>query len=61
MSGEDTELDRTVIIIRIPNSFIQEMSDHGLETKRRKINSEIKGHVYLRAYQDGNNSNRSRR
>lgn len=59
MSGEDTELDRTVID-EIGDPLIhllRNAADHGLETKEERINSgkpEV-GHVYLRAYQDGNN------
>lgn len=59
MSGEDTELDRTVIdeIGEPLIHLLRNAADHGLETKEERINSgkpEV-GHVYLRAYQDGNN------
>ena len=59
MSGEETELDRTVIdeigdplIHLLRNSM-----DHGIETSDvRKSNGKPEtGHIYLRAYQDGNN------
>jgi len=59
MSGEDTELDRTVID-EIGDPLIhllRNAADHGLETKEERLHSgkpEI-GHIYLRAYQDGNN------
>lgn len=58
MSGEETELDRTVIdeigdplIHLIRNSI-----DHGIEEKEERIrnNKPANGTVYLRAYQDGN-------
>ncbi|HNR03979.1 MAG TPA: chemotaxis protein CheA [Bacillota bacterium] len=58
MSGEDTELDRTVIdeigdplIHLIRNSI-----DHGIEEKEERIknNKPANGTVNLRAYQDGN-------
>lgn len=59
MSGEETELDRTVIdeigdpLIHI----LRNSADHGLETheKRLKANKPIVGNIYLRAFQDGNN------
>jgi len=59
MSGEDTELDRTVIdeigepLIHI----LRNSADHGLETReeRKKMNKPPVGNIYLRAYQDGNN------
>jgi two-component system chemotaxis sensor kinase CheA len=59
MSGEETELDRTVIdeigdpLIHI----LRNSADHGLETheKRLKANKPIAGNIYLRAFQDGNN------
>ncbi len=59
MSGEETELDRTVIdeigdpLIHI----LRNSADHGLENKaeREKAGKEAAGHIYLRAYQDGNN------
>lgn len=59
MSGEETELDRTVID-EIGDPLIhllRNAADHGLETTEERIQngkSEV-GHVYLRAYQDGNN------
>lgn len=58
MTGEETELDRTVIdeigdplIHLIRNSI-----DHGIESKeeRVKINKSIDGKLFLKAYQDGN-------
>ena len=59
MSGEDTELDRTVIdeigdpLIHI----LRNSADHGLETReeRAATNKPSPGNIYLRAYQDGNN------
>ncbi|MFP4697269.1 MAG: chemotaxis protein CheW [Eubacteriales bacterium] len=59
MSGEDTELDRTVIDeIGDPLvHLLRNAADHGLETtEKRKSNgkSEV-GNVNLTAYQDGNN------
>lgn len=59
MSGEDTEVDRTVIdeigdplIHLIRNSI-----DHGIETPedRKMANKDELGTVYLRSYPDGNN------
>ncbi|TAH60464.1 MAG: chemotaxis protein CheA, partial [Gottschalkiaceae bacterium] len=58
MSGEETELDRTVIdeigdplIHLIRNSI-----DHGIEDKEERIknNKPVEGTVLLKAYQDGN-------
>lgn len=59
MSGEETELDRTVID-EIGDPLIhllRNSADHGLETleKRRKLGKPDEGNIYLRAYQDGNN------
>ncbi|MGI6085998.1 MAG: chemotaxis protein CheA [Acetivibrionales bacterium] len=59
MSGEETELDRTVIdeigdpLIHI----LRNSADHGLEThaQRLKVNKPSVGNIYLRAFQDGNN------
>ncbi|NLE26053.1 MAG: chemotaxis protein CheA [Clostridiaceae bacterium] len=59
MSGEETELDRTVIdeigdpLIHI----LRNSADHGLETQeqRLKTNKPSVGNIYLRAFQDGNN------
>lgn len=59
MSGEETELDRTVIdeigdpLVHI----IRNSGDHGLETPdvRIKQGKDPVGHVELKAYQDGNN------
>ena len=59
MSGEETELDRTVIdeigdpLIHI----LRNSSDHGIETheERLKANKPSVGNIYLRAFQDGNN------
>ncbi|HYE10055.1 MAG TPA: chemotaxis protein CheA, partial [Patescibacteria group bacterium] len=58
LSGEETELDRTVIdeigdplIHLIRNSI-----DHGIEDKEERTNKgkAVTGNLYLRAYQDGN-------
>ena len=59
MSGEETELDRTVIdeigdpLIHI----LRNAADHGLETpeKRTEVGKPKAGTINLRAYQDGNN------
>ncbi len=59
MSGEETELDRTVIdeigdpLIHI----LRNSADHGLETheERAKTGKTTFGNIYLRAFQDGNN------
>jgi len=59
MSGEETELDRTVIdeigdpLIHI----LRNSADHGIETReeRKRLNKPPGGSIYLRAYQDGNN------
>ncbi|NLL96514.1 MAG: chemotaxis protein CheA [Clostridiaceae bacterium] len=59
MSGEETELDRTVIdeigdpLIHI----LRNSADHGLETheERAKTGKPTFGNIYLRAFQDGNN------
>lgn len=58
MSGEETELDRTVID-EIGDPLIhllRNAADHGLETteERRKIGKDPKGIIRLDAYQDGN-------
>lgn len=58
ISGEETELDRTVIdeigdpLIHLIRNAI----DHGIENKTERANNNKKavGNVYLRAYQDGN-------
>ena len=58
MSGEETELDRTVIdeigdpLIHLIRNAI----DHGVEGKEERINNgkSSTGNVFLRAYQDGN-------
>lgn len=59
MSGEETELDRTVIDeIGDPLvHLIRNAGDHGLETPEVRIRNgkDAKGNVYLKAYQDGNN------
>lgn len=58
MSGEETELDRTVID-EIGDPLIhllRNSADHGIEPHEKRMEtgkSEI-GHIYLRAYQDGN-------
>jgi len=59
MSGEETELDRTVIdeigdpLIHI----LRNSADHGLETQEERIRAGKPpiGNIFLRAYQDGNN------
>ena len=59
MSGEETELDRTVIdeigdpLIHI----IRNSADHGLEKPedRKAKGKDTTGNIWLRAYQDGNN------
>lgn len=58
MSGEETELDRTVID-EIGDPLIhllRNAADHGLETteERRKLGKDPKGTIRLQAYQDGN-------
>ena len=59
MSGEETELDRTVIDeIGDPLvHLIRNAGDHGLETPDTRVRSgkDATGNVYLKAYQDGNN------
>lgn len=58
MSGEETELDRTVIdeigdpLIHI----LRNSADHGIESleDRIKANKPTVGNIYLRAFQDGN-------
>lgn len=59
MSGEETELDRTVIDeIGDPLvHLIRNAADHGLETpaERLKAGKDETGHIFLEAYQDGNN------
>jgi len=59
MSGEDTELDRTVID-EIGDPLIhllRNSADHGIESldKRREVGKPDAGQINLRAYQDGNN------
>lgn len=59
MSGEETELDRTVVdeigdpLIHI----LRNAADHGLETIEERIaaGKPKTGHITLKAYQDGNN------
>lgn len=58
MSGEDTELDRTVID-EIGDPLIhllRNAADHGLETTKERIDAgkDPKGTIKLQAYQDGN-------
>lgn len=58
MSGEETELDRTVID-EIGDPLIhllRNAADHGLETteERKRIGKDLKGTIKLQAYQDGN-------
>jgi two-component system chemotaxis sensor kinase CheA len=59
MTGEDTELDRTVIDeIGDPlMHLLRNSADHGLEDAetRKKLGKPEKGSVFLDAYQDGNN------
>jgi len=59
MSGEETEVDRTVIDeIGDPLvHLIRNAIDHGIETpeERQKMGKPSKGKIYLRAYHDGNN------
>lgn len=59
MSGEETELDRTVIDeIGDPLvHLIRNAADHGLETPEERIakGKDAVGRVELKAYQDGNN------
>lgn len=59
MSGEETELDRTVID-EIGDPLIHMLrnsADHGIEPleKRKALGKPEAGHIYLRAYQAGNN------
>lgn len=61
MTGEDTELDRTVIDeIGDPlQHLLRNSADHGLESNEERIalgKSEV-GNIWLNAYQDGNNVN----
>jgi len=61
MTGEETELDRTVIDeIGDPlQHLLRNSADHGLESNEERLalgKDEI-GHIYLDAYQDGNNVN----
>ena len=59
MSGEETELDRTVIDeIGDPlMHLLRNSADHGLEhvEERKKLGKDPKGTIFLNAYQDGNN------
>ncbi|NLZ82465.1 MAG: chemotaxis protein CheA, partial [Clostridiales bacterium] len=59
MSGEDTELDRTVIDeIGDPlMHLLRNAADHGLEDNdvRKKAGKNPKGSIYLDDYQEGNN------
>jgi len=59
MSGEETELDRTVID-EIGDPLIhllRNSADHGIESieKRKEMGKSAAGQINLRAYQDGNN------
>jgi len=59
MSGEETELDRTVID-EIGDPLIhllRNSADHGIESleKRKALGKNEAGHIFLKAYQDGNN------
>ncbi|ANX00678.1 chemotaxis protein CheA [Thermoclostridium stercorarium subsp. leptospartum DSM 9219] len=59
MSGEDTELDRTVIdeIGEPLVHIIRNSADHGIEKPDERIakGKSKEGNIWLRAYQDGNN------
>jgi two-component system chemotaxis sensor kinase CheA len=59
MSGEDTELDRTVVDqIGDPlQHLLRNSADHGLENAelRKKRGKPEKGSIYLNAFQEGNN------
>ena len=59
MTGEETELDRTVIDeIGDPlMHLLRNSADHGLETAevRKKLGKPEEGSIFLNAYQDGNN------
>jgi len=59
MSGEETELDRTVIdeIGEPLIHLLRNAADHGLETtkERVKLGKPKQGEILLQAYQDGNN------
>jgi len=59
MSGEDTELDRTVVdeIGEPLVHLLRNSVDHGIETpgKRLALGKPEQGHINLRAYQDGDN------
>jgi len=61
MTGEETELDRTVIDeIGDPlQHLLRNSADHGLEDNDERIalGKEEVGNIYLDAYQDGNNVN----
>ncbi len=61
MTGEETELDRTVIDeIGDPlQHLLRNSADHGLEANDERIalGKEEVGNIYLDAYQDGNNVN----
>lgn len=61
MTGEETELDRTVIDeIGDPlQHLLRNSADHGLEDNEERIalGKEEIGNIYLDAYQDGNNVN----
>jgi len=59
MSGEETELDRTVIdeIGEPLIHLLRNSADHGIESAdtRKKAGKPETGNIYLRAYQSGNN------
>lgn len=61
MTGEETELDRTVIDeIGDPlQHLLRNAADHGLESneERLRLGKPEVGNIYLDAYQDGNNVN----
>ncbi|HOJ09603.1 MAG TPA: chemotaxis protein CheA [Clostridiales bacterium] len=59
MSGEDTELDRTIIdeIGEPLVHLLRNSIDHGIEMpyERKRLGKPEQGHIYLKAYQEGNN------
>ena len=59
MSGEETELDRTVVDqIGDPlQHLLRNSADHGIESadERRKIGKPETGSIFLKAFQEGNN------
>lgn len=59
ITGEDTELDRTVIdeIGEPLMHLLRNAADHGLESRDERVRAgkDVKGSIFLDAYQDGNN------